>query len=322
MKQSSSHGYYRRRQGQQQQQQQRPQQQPSKKLTIVRKGRQPEPSEGETQKIMGTSNEVDKRFVRSTGVPTDTSNVRPPAVLEKALDFAVAEYERTHNYFDFMDRAKAIRQDMTIQGIQQQGSLSRRVYATNGRIALACKDFGEFNVCQNHLLATYGKDRDATCYEFLGLKVLYSALFSQGSPDVKFLAPEDFSNGTVRRAMRLCTLFVDNDYVGFFEAAATTAATVSTPQGVPAPGMAVFVGEMARLLRDRTLRRLLAVFISPLTRNFLIKALGFGADEAGFSAFAEHYKISFAPDGKVDNKGTLRAIASVPPPKVSILYSR
>lgn len=264
---------------------------------------------------MGTSKETDKRFVRSTGVPISAANVRPAAVLEKALDFAVAEYERTHSYFDFMDRAKAIRQDLTVQGLHQRGDLARRVYAVNGRIALVCKDFGEFNVCQTHLLAAYGGDRDQTCYEFLGFRVLYNALFSRGREDARFLTSEDLRNPVVLYAMRLCTLFAENDYLGFFKAAA--------PQEVPVPEMGALIEEMARLVRDSSLRRLLCAFMTPLDRSHLMRVLGFGeADEDKFKEFTAHYKITFAPDGKVNNKEALRVIASIPPPQVSILYKR
>lgn len=302
------------------QQQQQPQaqaqaQQPRKKLTIVRKGDQPSRSEPASQKFVGTSNEIDKRFVRSTGLPTVASNVRPAPVLEKALDFAVTEYEKTHSYFDFMDRAKAIRQDMTIQGLHQHGDLAKRVYSINGRIALACKDFGEFNVCQNHLLAAYGEDRDQTYYEFLGYKVLYNALFSKDCEDTIPLTKEDLYNSVVSYSMNICTLFVVNDYVKFFKA-------IASPQSTIVPGMTVFIDEMTRLIRDSSLRRLLVVFMSPLDRNYLIKALGFNADDTTFREFVSHYKIVFAPDGKINNRDALRVIASIPPPQVSILYKR
>ena len=284
--------------------------QPQRKLTIVRKGEQTS-----SQKIVGTSSETDKRFVRSTGVPIAASNVRPAPVLEKALEFAVAEYERTHSYFDFMDRAKAIRQDLTVQGLHQGGDLAKRVYTANGRIALACKDFGEFNVCQTHLLAIYGKDRDQTCYEFLGFRILYNALFSRGSEDARFLTKEDVGNPVVSYAMKLCTLFVANDYLGFFKTAA--------PKDVPVPEMTPLIEEMARLVRDSSLRRLLGVVMTPLDKGHLMKALGFGAaSEEKFKEFAAYYKIAFAPDGKVNNREALRVIASIPPPRVSVLYKR
>lgn len=306
------HRYHHQQPNQPQQQQQ--ESQPRRKLVIVRKGEQANPRGATSQGLVGTSNEVDKRFVRSTGGLTAASSVRPAPVLEKALDFAVAEYERTHSYFDFMDRAKAIRQDMTVQGLHQRGELAKRVYTVNGRIALACKDFGEFNVCQTHLLAAYGKDHDTTYYEFLGFRILYNALFSKGDGDTKFLTEEDLRNSVVLYAMNIYTLFVANDYVKFFKATAS--------QNVPVPEMVVLIEEMTRIIRDRSLRRLLAVFISPLDKSYLIKALGFGAEDAGFKEFTTHYKIMFAPDGKVNNREALRVIASIPPPQVSILYKQ
>jgi hypothetical protein len=66
--------------------------------------------------IKGTCQEIEKKYLRLTSAP-DPSIVRPEEVLEKAL--AMVETSQK-NYFYKCDQLKSIRQDLTVQRIQNE----------------------------------------------------------------------------------------------------------------------------------------------------------------------------------------------------------
>ena len=104
-------------------------------------------------KIVGTSTSLEKSYFRLTSPPT-AEVVRPPAVLTAALERLLlirAAGERTYAYL--CDQMKAIRQDLTVQGVK--GAVAVRVYEEHARMAIEVGDMSEYNQCQTQLMVLY-----------------------------------------------------------------------------------------------------------------------------------------------------------------------
>ncbi|AQK86526.1 Putative SAC3/GANP family protein [Zea mays] len=93
--------------------------------------------------VKGTCQEIEKRYLRLTEAP-DPAKIRPEDVLEKAL--AMVETSQK-NYLYKCDQLKSIRQDLTVQRIQNE--LTIKVYETHARLAMQAGDLHEFNQLQN-----------------------------------------------------------------------------------------------------------------------------------------------------------------------------
>jgi hypothetical protein len=116
--------------------------------------------------VVGTCKKLEKSYFRLTGAPV-ASSVRPPEVLRAALDrLQVREYE----YEYLCDQLKAIRQDMTVQGVRDE--LAVDVYEFHARAALRADDLGEFNQCQTQLIELYTALR-LERPEFVAYRLLY-----------------------------------------------------------------------------------------------------------------------------------------------------
>lgn len=83
--------------------------------------------------IVGTCQTLEKRYFRLTEAP-NPSLVRPQAVLEKAITALKTRYNEGANYTFICDQLKAIRQDLTVQHIENQFTVG--VYELHARLAL------------------------------------------------------------------------------------------------------------------------------------------------------------------------------------------
>ncbi|RWW64974.1 hypothetical protein BHE74_00027743 [Ensete ventricosum] len=105
--------------------------------------------------VKGTCQEIEKRYLRLTSAPDpSTVIVRPEEVLEKALQMVQSSQK---NYLYKCDQLKSIRQDLTVQRIQNALTVKvlfcyllavlmwNFVYETHARLALEAGDLPEFN---------------------------------------------------------------------------------------------------------------------------------------------------------------------------------
>jgi len=106
-------------------------------------------SSDEREPIKGLCTKIEKSYFRLTSDPVP-EEVRPEHILKKALKL-VREKWRTQeaNYKYIDDQLRSIRQDMTVQGIQNEFTM--KVYETHARIGLECADLDQFNQCQTQL---------------------------------------------------------------------------------------------------------------------------------------------------------------------------
>ncbi|KAG2457674.1 LENG8 protein, partial [Polypterus senegalus] len=133
-------------------------------------------------KIVGTSQEITKHYLRLTCAP-DPSTVRPVAV-------------------------QGIRTEFTVE-----------VYETHARIALEKGDHEEFNQCQTQLKALYGESLSGNVGEFTAYRILYY-IFTKNSGDITtelaYLTREMKTDPCVSHALALRTAWALGNYHKFF----------------------------------------------------------------------------------------------------------
>lgn len=83
--------------------------------------------------IIGRSTELEKRYLRLTSAP-DPDTVRPLPVLKQTLELLKKKWKEEKNYAYICDQFKSLRQDLTVQRIQNEFSVL--VYEIHARIAL------------------------------------------------------------------------------------------------------------------------------------------------------------------------------------------
>jgi hypothetical protein len=86
---------------------------------------------------------VEKNYFRLTSAP-DPAEVRPEPVLKQALKLLKSKWEnKTADYLYLDNQFRSLRQDMTVQRIQNDFCV--KVYETHARIALNQADLDQFN---------------------------------------------------------------------------------------------------------------------------------------------------------------------------------
>ncbi|CAL3971538.1 unnamed protein product [Diplocarpon coronariae] len=127
----------------------------------------PEPSSGP---VVGTCQVLEKQYFRLTSAPVP-SQVRPEYILRQTLDLLKKKWKKEGNYSYICDQFKSLRQDLTVQRIKNDFTVS--VYEIHARIALEKGDLGEYNQCQTQLRALYAQGLAGSAVEFKAYRILY-----------------------------------------------------------------------------------------------------------------------------------------------------
>ena len=124
--------------------------------------------------IVGLNMSIEKGYLRLTG-PPNPLNCRPLPILKKALEMVKRKWKQFKDYTYLCDQLKSIRQDLSVQNIRNEFTIS--VYEYHGKIALEKMDIGEFNQCQTQLWELYHNGTTLTldnCLnEFTAYRILY-----------------------------------------------------------------------------------------------------------------------------------------------------
>ena len=127
--------------------------------------------------IIGTCTDLEKDYYRMIDAP-DPSQIRPEHILKKSFKMLCQKWKsKTSDYKYTSEQFKSIRQDLTIQNIQNEFTV--KVYETHARIALESSDLAQFNQCQTALIPLYDKNIRGNSNEFLAYRIIYTALYER-----------------------------------------------------------------------------------------------------------------------------------------------
>ena len=126
--------------------------------------------EGEV--VVGTCEKLEKPYLRLTSAP-EPHTVRPLRILKKTFALLQQRTKEGAEYTGYLcDQFKSLRQDLTVQRIQNEFTI--HVYEENARICLVNADLGEYNQCQTQLRSLYALGiKGGAEDEFLAYRILY-----------------------------------------------------------------------------------------------------------------------------------------------------
>ena len=175
------------------------------------------PSHVDQGPVVGRSQDLEKRYFRLTSAP-NPDTVRPLAVLERTLDFLKRKWKKENNYSYICDQFKSLRQDLTVQHIKTEFTVS--VYEIHARIALEKGDLGEYNQCQTQLRALYSQHLGGHPEEFKAYRILYFIHTSNRTDMNDVLAdltPTEKRDPAVKHALDARSALALGNYHRFFQ---------------------------------------------------------------------------------------------------------
>lgn len=177
----------------------------------------------ESLRIEGTCQRVEKDYLRLTSAP-HPSTVRPEKVLRAALTNLINKWRNgSIEYISLCSQMKAVRQDLTVQHIQNgehkiqlqiftscffhvytlfinfsiihiyYADFTVEVYETHARMALQNGDLNEYNQCQTQLKNLYVRSLRGCEAEFTAYRILYyvyllcNKKYTSGGSDLAFI---------------------------------------------------------------------------------------------------------------------------------------
>ncbi|CAI4854245.1 CQS_1a_G0055730.mRNA.1.CDS.1 [Saccharomyces cerevisiae] len=145
--------------------------------------------------VVGRCQTLEKSYLRLTSEP-NPDLIRPPNILQKIYCLLMDKYQsKTATYTYLCDQFKSMRQDLRVQMIEN--SFTIKVYQTHARIALENGDLGEFNQCQNRIMALFENPTipKKSYSEFICYSVLYSML-TEDYPSISHLKLKLIDDGS------------------------------------------------------------------------------------------------------------------------------
>jgi SAC3 family protein LENG8/THP3 len=179
-------------------------------------GNTPSVSE-DTGPVIGRSQKLEKNYFRLTSAP-NPDTVRPLPVLQKTLEHLKRKWKQEANYTYICDQFKSLRQDLTVQHIKNEFTVS--VYEIHARIALEKGDLGEYNQCQTQLRALYKQNLGGHPMEFKAYRILYfihTCNRTDMNDVLSELTPTDKADKAVKHALDVRSALALGNYHRFFQ---------------------------------------------------------------------------------------------------------
>lgn len=171
----------------------------------------------DTGPVIGRSEKLEKNYFRLTSAP-NPDTVRPLPVLQKTLELLKRKWKQEANYAYICDQFKSLRQDLTVQHIKNDFTVS--VYEIHARIALEKGDLGEYNQCQTQLRALYMKNLGGHPMEFKAYRILYfihTCNRTDMNDVLSELTPTDKADRAVKHALDVRSALALGNYHRFFQ---------------------------------------------------------------------------------------------------------
>ena len=171
-------------------------------------------------KIVGTSRALEKQYLRITGADLDPSMYRPPDVLHESFKYCMDKFNQTRNYVYIRDQLRSIRQDLTVQGIEDEFSVL--VYETVTKLAIEHLDWDNFNQSLNPLESLYadGFGKEENIAEISGYRIMYLIGFKDVTGLYSFIPLLDdniYASKPVQFALEAWKAISQNYWPKFFQ---------------------------------------------------------------------------------------------------------
>ncbi|KAF7233096.1 hypothetical protein EG68_10835 [Paragonimus skrjabini miyazakii] len=261
--------------------------------------------------IVGTMQELEKPYLRLTRAP-EAHEVRPLSVLKQSLEHVKQKWIEKADYHWACEQFKSIRQDLTVQGIEDEFAVS--VYEAHADAALDAGDFEEFHQCQSQLLRLYKEGMASTRFlEFTAYRLLYY-IFTLDLLGINTimagLRPTHKSNPCIRFALNVRSAWSLHNYRRFSRYVCPSADAIEQP---PLRCSRVIHWFLDRERRD-SLKIIFKVFRPHINMQFVADALGFQSIDECKTFMCKEFSIStdlLQPEDKVDCKTIWSAICEV-----------
>lgn len=248
--------------------------------------------------FVGRSTVLEKRYLRLTSAP-DPNTVRPLHILKQTLELLKTKWKAEQNYSYICDQFKSLRQDLTVQHVQNEFTVS--VYEIHARIALEKGDLGEYNQCQSQLKTLYKMNIPGHEDEFLAYRILY-ILHTRNRADMNdiYFQLEQFRDPdtselphAVQHALDVNSALQARNYHRLFELY------------LRAPNVGPYVMDMfMRRERVAALAAMTKAFRPELDADYIVKELGF-LDSQELKEFAKEAGIDNCIEAKeVENESS------------------
>lgn len=227
--------------------------------------------------VIGTCQALEKRYFRLTSAP-NPSHVRPEPVLRKTLDFLKKKWKKEENYSYICDQFKSLRQDLTVQHIANEFTVS--VYETHARIALEKGDLGEYNQCQTQLRILNAQNLGGNVVEFKAYRILYFIHTSNRTALSDMLADlttAEKEEPPIKHALCVRSALALGNYHRFFRLYQNT------------PNMGAYLMDMF-VVRERlsALSNICKAYKPDVKLRFIVDELGFESDSDAAQFICDH----------------------------------
>ncbi|KAG9259049.1 SAC3/GANP/Nin1/mts3/eIF-3 p25 family-domain-containing protein [Emericellopsis atlantica] len=224
----------------------------------------PPPSDGP---VVGTCETLEKRYLRLTSAPVP-SKVRPERILRQTLELLKKKWRKEGNYSYICDQFKSMRQDLTVQHIKNEFTVS--VYEIHARIALEKGDIGEYNQCQTQLRSLYQMGLKGSPIEFKAYRILYfihTANRSGLNDTIADLTTAEKTERPIKHALDVRSALALGNYHRFFQLYMDT------------PNMGAYLMDMF-IVRERlhALCNICKAYKPDVKLRFITEELGFETD--------------------------------------------
>lgn len=250
--------------------------------------RSPSP-QAEAGPVVGTCEVLEKRYLRLTSAP-NPAVVRPEPILRQTLELLKKKWRKESNYSYICDQFKSMRQDLTVQRIKNEFTVS--VYEIHARIALEKGDLGEYNQCQTQLKALYQLGLKGSPLEFKAYRILYfihTANRSALSDAIRDLTTAEKEEMAIKHALDVRSSLALGNYHRFFQL------YLDTPN-MGAYLMDMFVGRE----RLAALANICKAYKPSVRLRFITEELGFESDADAAQFVVDHNGQSLLEEQDVD----------------------
>ncbi|EPQ66539.1 Bgt-5100 [Blumeria graminis f. sp. tritici] len=234
----------------------------------------PEQSSGP---VVGTCQVLEKRYFRLTSAP-NPAQVRPEVILRQSLDLLKKKWKREGNYSYICDQFKSMRQDLTVQHITNDFTVT--VYEIHARIALEKGDLGEYNQCQTQLRNLYAQNLGGNAVEFKAYRILYFIHTSNRTALNDMLADlttAEKEEVPIKHALDVRSALALGNYHKFFRLYLDT------------PNMGAYLMDMF-VVRERlaALSNICKAYVPDVKLRFITEELGFESDSDAAQFVCDH----------------------------------